>query len=57
LSNLFYLTKAPDRDEYSITGLFELPDNRGEEMCVRRVIQVDPNAHVQYQVTRVLKSV
>ena len=40
-----HVTEAPDRDENSITGLLELPDNRGEEVSVGRVIEVDPNAH------------
>jgi hypothetical protein len=43
--NFFHVTEAPDRDENFITCLLKLPDNRGEEVSVGRVIEVDPNAH------------
>jgi hypothetical protein len=47
--NLFRLTEAPGCDHYSIAGVFEPLDNRGEEVDVRRVIQVDPDAHFKSQ--------
>ncbi len=43
--NLFHLAEAPGGKQHFVAGLFESPDERGEEVGVGRVIQVDPDAH------------
>ena len=45
LHNLFYLTEAPGGEQNFIAGFFESLDERGEEVGVGRVIQIDPDAH------------
>jgi hypothetical protein len=47
--DLFHLAETSGGYLHGITSLFEPPDDGREEVCVRRVVQVDPDAHFAFR--------